>query len=156
MKKSVFLYLLPLALLAVSCQADEIDFADDSTDSGTTELTDPGLAWSASTCEATIGATNTFPTLTNEYGVSVVYTSSDADVATIDTDGSITLLAAGTTTITASNTATSVYSASSAAYTLTVSKSTDTISWSAETCTATLDENNTFPTLNNPGNQTIT
>lgn len=156
MKKSLFLYLLPLAVLAAGCGADEIDFYDDSTDSGSTELTDPGLAWSASTCEATIGATNTFPKLTNEYSVKVAYTSSNTDIATIDSNGTITLVAAGTTTITASNTATSTYSASSAAYTLTVSKSSDTISWSAETCTATLDEDNTFPTLNNPGNQTIT
>ena len=129
MKKSLSLYLLPLALLAAGCSADEIDFYDDST-SSTDSLTDPGLAWNASTCEVTIGTSNTFPTLTNEYRVKVAYTSSNTDIATIDSNGTITLVAAGTTTITASNTATSTYSASSAAYTLTIqpaaSSDTDT------------------------------
>ena len=124
MKKSFFLYLLPLALLAAGCGADEIDFYDDST-SDTDSLTDPALAWSASTCEATIGASNSFPTLSNEYNVKVAYTSSDTGVATIDSNGTITLVAAGTTTITASSTATSTYSAGSAAYTLTVTSGAD-------------------------------
>ena len=150
--------LLAALILAAGCYGDEIDydFGSGSGSGSSSTLTDPELAWSASSAEATLGSDNTFPTLSNQYGVKVTYTSSDTGVATIASDGTITLAGAGTTTITASSTATSVYSADQAAFTLTVSKNSGTISWSASSCTATIDEENTFPTLNNPGSQTIT
>ena len=152
MKKRALLFFLPIAVLAAGCTGDEIDFDYE----GETTLTDPALAWSASSCQATIGADNSFPTLTNQYGVTVSYTSSDASVATIASDGAITLVAAGTTSIMAVSAATDTYSASSASYALTVSKSSEGIAWSAETCTVKIDGDNTFPTLSNPGSQTIT
>ena len=64
-------------------------------------LTDAQFAWSAATAEATMGATNTFPTLTNTVPVSVTYESSTPATATIAADGTITLVAPGTTTISA-------------------------------------------------------
>ena len=155
MKKVLFLC-LPLAVLAAGCQADELDFADPS-DSGTpASLTDPELSWSAASCEATLGADNSFPTLINEKGVSVSYSSSDTGVATISSDGTVTLVSAGSTTITASSQATSVYEAASVSYALTVVKNTGTISWSADACTVKIGSENSFPTLSNPGNQAIT
>ena len=55
-----------------------------------------------SSCSAILDATdNVFPTLTNTYGTSVTYESSDKNVATIDAEGNITLVGVGTTTITA-------------------------------------------------------
>lgn len=58
------------------------------------------LAFSESTSTATLGSSFTAPTLTgNKYGVT--YTSSNANIATISSDGTITLKAAGKTTITA-------------------------------------------------------
>ena len=67
-----------------------------------TDLTDAQFAWSAATAEATMGASNTFPTLTNTLPVSVTYESSTPATATIDaTSGAITLVAPGTTTISA-------------------------------------------------------
>ena len=66
-----------------------------------TELTDDQFAWSAATAEATMGASNTFPTLTNTLPVSVTYESSNTAAATIAADGTITLVAPGTTTISA-------------------------------------------------------
>ena len=74
--------------------------------SGSTEtvvsLTDDQLKWSAATAEATMGASNTFPTLTNTLPVSVTYESSTPATATIDaTSGAITLVDPGTTTISA-------------------------------------------------------
>ena len=87
---------------------------------GATSLTDPALVWSADSFEATLGATNVFPTLTNDHGVSVSYASSQPAVATINADGVITLLASGSTLISASNVADATYSQSSAAYILTV------------------------------------
>ena len=116
--------LLPLALLAAgSCTHDEIDITDEAIDSGggsTATLTDPKLSWSASSFTAYMGGGNTFPTLTNTYGVSVSYSSSVTSVATIGTDGSITLMAAGETVIGASYEGDNTYEEDSAYYTLTV------------------------------------
>ena len=89
-------------------------------------LTDALFAWSAATAEATIGATNTFPTLTNTVPVSVTYESSNTDAATIASDGSITLVAPGTTTISAKfaggEVSGTTYAAKTVTYTLTVLK----------------------------------
>ena len=155
MKKAFLLLCIP-ALLVAGCSRLEIQNTD-ADSGGTTALTDPELSWSESSFEATIGASNSFPALTNAYKVSVTYTSSDTDVATIASDGTITLVAAGTTAITASSAATSTYSASSASYALTVVKGSDALSWSEESCTVTYGDEDTytFPTLVNPGNQTI-
>ncbi len=155
MRKSIY-FLLPLAMLATGCVDDIITIEDDSSQEVTT-LTDPELSWTASSYEATIGADNVFPTLKNEYGVSVTYSSSDTGVATIDSDGNITLVAAGSTSIMASSSADDTYSSSSASYALTVIKSGDGITWSASSCTVTYGgSDNTFPTLSNHGKQTIT
>lgn len=113
------------ALLAGNCISDIIEViepVDDPEGGEVTTLTDPALTWSAASYEATIGASNSFPTLTNTYSVSVNYASSDASVATIASNGSITLLASGTATITASSAETEAYYAGSASYTLTVSR----------------------------------
>ena len=66
-----------------------------------TDLTDARFAWSAATAEARMGASNTFPTLTNTLSVPVTYESSTPATATIAADGTITLVAPGTTTISA-------------------------------------------------------
>lgn len=79
------------------------------------------LSWSATTCKVQIGATNTFPTLTKSHDLTTIkYTSSNTSVATIANDGTITLVAAGTTTITAEIEENATYAASSASYELTV------------------------------------
>ena len=149
---------LSVSLFPLSCAGDEILLTEEEAGSGTetTTQTDPNLSWSASTFEATLGADNSYPTLTNKYGVAVSYTSSNTDVAKITSDGSITLVAAGTSTITASSSETDEYSASSTAYTLTVVKNAEGISWSADTCSVTIGAENTFPTLSNPGKQEVT
>ncbi|MBR1706910.1 MAG: carbohydrate-binding domain-containing protein [Bacteroidales bacterium] len=154
MKRALYL-LLPLALLSGGCTRDEIEVSG-SSGSGTTTPTDPELAWNAESFEAILGAGNTYPTLSNPYGVSVTFTSSDEGVATIASDGTVTLVAAGSATITATSASTSTYSSGSASYSLTVIKNTGRISWSATSCTARLDEQNSFPLLSNPGSQTIT
>lgn len=159
MKKAFLLLSLP-ALLLGACARLEIENTDPDSGSengGTTTLTDPELAWSKASCEATIGAENSFPSLSNEYGVSVTYSSSDTGVATIDENGNITLIAAGTTSIKASSVATDTYAADSDSYALTVNKAGDAISWSATACTVTYgkEETYTFPSLTNPGKQSI-
>ncbi len=149
--------LLPLALLAAgSCTHDEIDITDETIDSGggsTATLIDPKLSWGASSCTAYMGGGNTFPTLTNTYGVSVSYSSSVTSVATIGTDGSITLMAAGETVIGASYEGDGTYEEDSAYYTLTVVLSEGSLSWSAESASVVIGEDSySYPTLNNPNN----
>lgn len=84
------------------------------------EKTTPGLSWGTASRTATIGADNSFPTLTNENNVDVTYSSSNTDVATISTDGSITLVAEGTTTISATFDGNDTYDKQTVSYTLTV------------------------------------
>ena len=150
--KTIQIASILMIISITGCQGDDIgtDGPDPST------LDDPGLSWSASSYEATIGGNNSFPVLTNPYDVSVTYTSSDATVASITPDGTITLLSAGTTSITASSASTDKYSASSVSYTLRVNKSSTGISWSASAWTVKKDgSGNNFPTLSNPGGQNI-
>ena len=160
MKRAYYL-LLTLAVAMVGCTRAEIPYdstvEDPDSGGGETSLTDPGLAWSASSYEASLGGTNTYPTLTNSYGVTVTYASSDTSVATIDSSsGSITLVAEGTAVITASSEETSIYEEDSAYYTLTVVKSASGLSWSAESASVVIGSDYTLPTLTNPNNLTIT
>ena len=63
-------------------------------------------------------------------GATVTWSSSEPEVATIDANGNVTLVAAGTTTITASYAGDDTYAASSATYQLTVTDTTpETGSW---------------------------
>lgn len=80
-----------------------------------------GLSFSATTAKGTIGTEFTAPTLTKETTADVTYSSSDEKVATVDAStGAVTLVAAGTTTITAKAEANDDYEAGTASYTLTV------------------------------------
>ena len=160
MRKRI-LILLPLVVMAMgSCTHDEILITDEAIDSGgssSTTLTDPDLAWSASTYTAYMGGGNTFPTLTNACGVSVSYSSSKETVATIGTDGSITLVSVGETTISASYDGDDTYEEDSAYYTLTVVLSEGCLSWSAESASVVIGESSySYPTLSNPNSLEVT
>lgn len=81
----------------------------------------PALFFTPATAEATLGEGFTTPTLSNENGVDVTYSSSEESVATVDAStGVVTLVAAGETTITASFAGNDTYAAGEASYTLTV------------------------------------
>lgn len=80
-----------------------------------------GLAWSANTASATVGGSETLPTLTNPNSLDVTYASSDEAVATISDEGAVTIVAAGTTNITASFAGNDTYKSGSVSYALTVS-----------------------------------
>ena len=58
--------------------------------------------------------------LTNPNNLTITYTSSDTNVATVDANGQVTVGAAGTTTITATSEEDDTYYAGTASYTLTV------------------------------------
>ncbi len=92
---------------------------------GTTPVTkqDVTMAFSPTSATATVGEDFTEPTLTTTpSGLTVTYSSSNTDVATVNSStGEVTLVAAGTTTITASFAGNASYNEGSASYTLTVS-----------------------------------
>ena len=93
---------------------------------GTTPVdsrTDVVLSFPNNSYTATMGTTFTAPTLTVDPAAAasdVNYNSSKTSVATVGDDGSITLISAGTTTITASITNSETYKDAIASYTLTV------------------------------------
>lgn len=77
------------------------------------ELTDPSFEWSSYEVTYTSGQSFTAPTLSyaSGYNGTVLYKSSDENVATVSTDGVITPIKAGTTNISAYASATSTYAA---------------------------------------------
>ena len=80
-----------------------------------------GLSWGTASRTVTIGSEdNKFPTLSNANKLEVTYSSSDPEVATIDAEGNITLVAAGKTNITASFKGDDTYEAGEVSYELTV------------------------------------
>lgn len=126
--KKFALFFVTIALAATGCGRDDLPGDPNQlpeTQQGASELTDPSLAWSADSFEAIIGGENDFPTLTNTYGVSVTYESSQPEVASVNESGAITLVSGGTTMIKAYSTAGEKYSASEDSYLLTVLNASD-------------------------------
>ena len=94
-----------------------------------TILTDPELTYkqgetSVTTATWTIGKDNNtaLPVLQNTHNVVVTYESDNTAVATVATDGTVTVVGTGTATITATAAATAVSAADEAYYTLTVNR----------------------------------
>ena len=108
------------------------------------------IAWSASEASATMGNNfNNAPTLSNPYNLPVTYNSSAETVATIGNNGAITLVGAGTTTISAVFVGDDTYDAKTVSYTLTVSKQDVTLSFSETSFNIDFDDKDSFeePTL---------
>ncbi len=84
------------------------------------EKEEAGLAYETTEFTIDLGDTFTAPELTNPNGLDVTYNSSNEGVATVDADGNVTIVGAGTTTITASSEETEAFYAGTASYTLTV------------------------------------
>ncbi len=83
--------------------------------------TDPELAYGTTAVEKNVGDAAFTNALTNSHSVSVTYSSSDTDVATVNSStGEVTIKAAGETTITATFAGNATYCADDASYTLTV------------------------------------
>ncbi len=120
-------FALSVLLFPMSCEGDEIllNIDEETGEIETTTQADPLLSWSAKSYEATLGAENSFPTLTNKYGVTVSYSSSDESTAAISSSGELTLVAAGTATISATFAGDDTYKAASASYTLVVTSEAD-------------------------------
>lgn len=82
MKKIIAAALVPLFIVSLfSCSKEGIFDGADST----VNLKDPALEWSQAQAAVVLGSSsNTFPVLSNEYGVSVSYSSSNEEVATVE------------------------------------------------------------------------
>ena len=112
------------------------------------EKTSTNIEWSADQATVTIGGDdNIFPTLYNPNDVAITYSSSNEDVAAIDaTSGAITLVAAGTATITATFAGDNTYKFMEISYDLTVQNKPDDPTGinptSAESKTVKMIENN--------------
>lgn len=86
-----------------------------------TAKTNPNLSWNNDAVEAVKGqAAPTWPSLTNTYDVSVAYSSTNTNVATISNAGVVSIVGVGSTTIKATHAEDATYAASEASYTLTV------------------------------------
>ena len=82
------------------------------------------ISFTANACDVYLGEDNTFPSLNNAQGAEVVFSSSDTSVASVDAQtGEVTLLSAGTTTISATAPETDTHVSTTVGYTLNVHES---------------------------------
>lgn len=79
-----------------------------------------GLSWGKASTTVTLGSTDNLPVLQNSNNLPVTFASSEISVATIAQDGTITLVAAGKTTLTASFEGNDEYEAESVSIEMTV------------------------------------
>lgn len=84
--------------------------------------TPAGIEYKTTEFNVELGNEFTAPELVNPNDLAVTYTSSDESVATVAADGSVEILAAGTTTITATSAETETYQKGEASYKLTVTR----------------------------------
>lgn len=114
------------------------------------------FSWTATSAEIDInnGDISALPTLTNTYEGAVNYDSSNKGVATIgETDGQITIVGAGTTTITAKLASDPEVKSS---YELTVNKTTATLEFEQSIYTVNFDEIITLKAVSNNPDAQIT
>lgn len=114
------------------------------------------FSWTATSAEIDInnGDITTLPTLTNTYEGAVNYDSSNKGVATIgETDGQITIVGAGTTTITATLASDPKVKSS---YELTVNKTAATLEFEQPSYTVNFDEIITLKAVSNNPDAQIT
>ena len=124
-----------------------------------TQKLNAGLAWSAETATATMGAAFEAPTLANPNSFAVTYSSSDGTVATIDSNGAVTIVGAGTATISAMFEGDDTYEATTVSYELTVNKQDVTLTFSESSFNVDFEDKDSFvkPTLTiNPEGLTVT
>lgn len=106
---------------------------------------DPGIAFNPSEATITYGETLTQPTLTNTHNLSITFASSHTNVATVSSTGEITVLKAGSTTITATWEDTKIngvtYRGGSAPFALVVKKVATTVKFNNPTTTVDVNGN---------------
>ena len=117
-------YSFSMSVGQVRMDSITITYVEGGDEGGSTGPVDQTLAFGNTTATATVGSEFTEPTLSGAQ-TTVSYTSSNTAVATVDaTTGEVTLVAAGTTTITATAAANDEYNEATASYELTVYENT--------------------------------
>ncbi len=100
------------------------------------------------TVAATYGDTEfTEPELTNAAGLAVTYSTSNDKVATVDEEGNVTIVGAGTATITATTEGDASHAGGSASYTINVAKAEAKVTFSEHEYTVYVNAKFTEPTL---------
>ncbi len=117
---------------------------------------DPQNSFAVEEDNATVGVAYTMPTFTTSSDGEKSYSSSETDIATINSNGEITPLKFGTTTITVTTARTATFASGSASYTLHVAKGTPLLSFAQETVTAYLRTDQNGPKLTNPSDGAVT
>lgn len=117
-----------------------------------------GISFAVENFSANLYRSNAFPKLNNPYNLNIIYASSNEAVAIIDTDGNISLLSEGETTISAKFEGNGEYYAGETSYILTVTDPREQagISFDEEKFSANLYGTTIFPKLTNPHNLAVT
>ena len=118
--KRIIIVAVLTAAMAVGCKSGDALQGPDASEVPVAGLKDPTLSWSEASVVAVLGEENVFPELSNPYGMEIAYSSSEADVATVDADGAVTLVGSGVSEITASTLGDDSYFAAVASYILIV------------------------------------
>ena len=108
------------------------------------EKKDPGFRWSSNAYTATINDSNSFPQIINPNNIELTYSSTNENVATIASNGTITLVSAGNTIIKASFEGNDEYTPKQVEYILTVKNKVITCNISVSPTTIYLNEPNTM------------
>ncbi len=115
-----------------------------------------GLAYAEVAQTAKYGESFTAPTLTNPNSLTVTYTSSNTDVATVNTTtGEVTINTVGEITITATFAGNETYINGSAAYTLTVNKGDAALAFPRDEYSVVYGNAFETPILSNPNSLTV-
>ena len=117
---------------------------------------DANIAFAEATQTTTIGEAYTGQALTNTSSLPITYSSTNENVATVAANGTVTVLAAGSTDIKASFAGNATYKPAVVSYTLTVNKKDAGLAWSATTAEALLGTPFVAPTLSNPNGLIVT
>ena len=139
-----------------ACSGIDVNVDDTSGGSSSSSSTEAGISWPNGSYSAVLGTEFTSPVLTNPHSLPVSYSSSDKSVATIDSEGTVSLVAVGTTVISAAFAGNSSYQASTVTYTLMVTADSDDkqdveIYWDLEdlVLSVTIGDDFTSPSLVN-------
>ena len=116
----------------------------------------PTFAYSESTASAVFGETATLPTLNNPNNLGVTYSSTNTAVATVNAQGEVAIVGAGTTVITATGAATGNYNGATATYTLTVTKAQATLAFEQQAINAIYGGEAPANALTNEAGLTVT
>ena len=105
------------------------------------DAVDVELSFGSTTATATYGdATVNTPALNNPHQLPLVWTSSNENVAKVNTSGDITIVGAGQTVISASFAGNDDYKAKVASFTLTVNRATASVTFTSKTANAKIGE----------------